>query len=356
MTGNWITRFPVASGNAPYYEREVAKTLGTIYSILGDYSALRREHYLQLAESYLDRCARLLHGENPSALDHNNLADLYRQLDKCKEAQREIDLAFREKPDVLDPTFVQTQAMIFWRQKQPLRALLETQRYGEDHAEHADSDDMDQFIQNQILGARLAANIEADHNDSYLGLASKLLEKARAFVSRKFEPNSKTAIRLSTIDELLGFAYFELPGQEALSVKAFERIQEALAGVAVPPTIEWRRKLGLAKAQTRLARAERRRYSAETSRLYWLAAKNVLQDSARVVNEHFSLASDVELPFPARNFRFSLDTVIADQDLSEESFWQGQGDDSKNLADQGATISLRLQACLEPDAPLKGGA
>jgi tetratricopeptide (TPR) repeat protein len=352
---DWLKAFPVSPQNAPFYQRELAKVLGTLFSILGEYATVKhqQDQYYQRAEQYFSRCIGYIGAEGPSPLDYNNLADLYRQENKCDLAQTQMGIAFQLMGDKYDPAFYHTRAAILWKLDQPLKALLQLQQYTEADAENAQPQDIEQYIDNQIFAAKLAANVRHTARSSYIALSASLLEEARSFVKRKASllGESTTNELLAKIEELLGFAYLELQGNEYGAADTFQHLLE-IPGLTVSKATLWRWKLGCSKALTRLARSVRYRSSAQAAEPHWAAARQLLSGSAQSIGD-FALSDDIALPRRAFNFRLRLDTVVALQSLAEESFRESRRDEAQTLTDDAHTILLTLRSSLEHDAPLK---
>ncbi len=356
-TNEWPTRFGVSAENAGYYKRELWKSLGFLYSFLGDYSKHENQTYFDEALSYLERSNKEVDGDRPTPLDRNNLADVYRQLGKMDKAKELVNQALREMASP-DPSFYNTQAWIFWNERQPISAFLALQQYGEDEADKADDpQDLEQYVQNQIFAAKLAANISDESRPSYLALGASRLDAARLFVNRKKERLGQSSVEklLTEIEELLGYLYLELPGKEELAVEAFDRLKTMTLTAEPNAQIQWRRKLGRAKAYTRLARAQRRRSSSSLAEPYWTSANSILSGCDKDL-ESFALTRDVitEAVARARNFRLRLDTVVAVQALGEESFCEGRTDATGTLLHLQEAILSTLRTAVDTDEELKG--
>jgi tetratricopeptide (TPR) repeat protein len=352
---NWARSFPVSPQHSSYYQRELLKVLGTLFSILGDYAigADKRGQNYKQSEKFLTRCIELIGQGGPTALDHNNLADLYRQEDLCDRAQAEMDTAFELMGNKRDPAFIHTQASIYWKRRQPLRGLLQLQQYSEAEAERATPGDIEQYVENQIFAAKLAANVSETDRSSYIAMSASLLNAARSFVLKQeavLGESSANRLR-AKIEELLGFAYLELPGNEVSAADAFQRLRQ-IRDLTVSKATQWRWKLGHAKALTRLARVHRRRWSTQQAEPYCREAKQILGNSEQSVAD-FGLDDDVALPRRAFNFALRLDTVVALQALAEESFCEGRLDESQTQTDQAGSIVESLRVSLEHDAMLK---
>ena len=72
---------------------------------------------MTLAQQTYRNCTASIDGEAPSALDHNNLADTYRQFGALEKsyyakAHDEIDQAMQLTGSREDPTFLNTEALI----------------------------------------------------------------------------------------------------------------------------------------------------------------------------------------------------------------------------------------------------
>ena len=325
---------PRLRANVGYYRREVLKSIGEIASILLDYAVAPEDKatYRQETEGALKRCCEEIAHEPPSPLDWNNLADVYRQQGRYAEAHETLDQAGPQ----LDPAFQNTRALIFHGENKPLQGLLALQRYGEAQASAASDQDLAQYVENQILAAKLAAAIEPRMSPPHLAQAADLLEAVRQFVdgSEKRRRAVEDEQR-AEIDALLGFTYLQLPGRETAAVEAFARL--AARGYGAGAAVRWRRRLGHARALTRLARSQRRAFSSEHGAQSRKDAAAVLTDSGNALKQ-FGLDTGVALARRDHHLRLHLDTAIAWQALAEETFSQGAWQTAREDRDQGGTI------------------
>jgi hypothetical protein len=343
-----------------YYLRELLKVIGSIASILGERSRTpeKKARYFDEALRALVECTGPIDGDPPSPLDHNNLADLYRQMGDLHrqigaaqvsaaydaKAHREVDLA-SPSGDPSDPAFENTRALIFAGEKQALKGLLALERYGEAAAAGADRPDLVQYVENQILAAKLAAAVEADLPAGCLGLTTAKLEAARGFVERQREQLGAAADELQAqIEELLGYAYLQVPGHESRAVDAYGRL--GARGDNEAADVRWRRQLGRAKALSRLAGSQRRAFSVEAARRFWKDAFAGLASSGTAVKAFGLEAGVASVPRRVRHLRLRLDTVIALQAVAEEGVREGERLDARNLVDQETEILASLRTAL----------
>jgi tetratricopeptide (TPR) repeat protein len=358
---DWSTFPPGDASNVGYYKREYWKTMGTILSMVAENlsSRERREQLFGDAERYLTSCTFPIDGEPASALDYSNLADLYRQVERYEEAHAALQVALSQ-PDGRDPIFYETRAMIFWKQQQPLRALLALQEYTEADARLGSDSDVAQYLENQMLAAKLASWVQ-DSGPPSLILATNILERAQRFLdeqAQRLDAMHAATLRCR-IGDLLGYAYLQLPGSESRAVDVLECICE-LRPEDDPPDASWRRTLNLARARVRLSRWLRRNHSAgaapqlERAQTLLATSEATLTDFPADVGEAWGRRS--------RHLRLQLDTLIVNQEMAEECFYQGellraqarlQGPIATLLTRLGASLEdVRLRAAVNRD--LKG--
>ena len=314
--GAWRQKFPSTQASVDYYRRELSKSIGTIYSILADYSEKQREPFLERARVALAKCTEASVLDPPSPLDLNNLADLYRQWGNFPEAHRQMDEAIRNSPP--DPTFHNTRAMIYRDQGEPLRGMLSLEEYGEKEARDADAHDLyqdvEQYVDNLILEAKLAAAIEGGR-----ALAINVLERARKFLvglpAKTLQSIATDRLRAEIL-ELLGVAYLQTPGNENRAAETF------LGLYALPstdPEVALRRRLDLVNAFIQLAKSQRRTFSSQAAG-HWKAANERAAGSAAAAKA-LDLGSGA-LTARTRHLRLCLDTLVTNHALAEEGFWE----------------------------------
>jgi hypothetical protein len=362
-----------AAGPTPrsgYYRRELLKVVGSIASILGEASRTpdKKAAYLDRALQALAACTKTIDGDPPSPLDHNNLADVYRQIGDHRRqiddaagsaeyyalAHRELDVAC-PPGDPPDPAFCNTRALIFAREKQPLKGWLALERYGEAEAAAADRPDLVQHVENQILAARLAAAVESDLPLPCLGLTVAKLEAARGLVERRRDllgPATARTLQAQT-EELLGYAYLQVPGLESRAADAYNRLR-ALGDEGAPAEVRWQRRLGRAKALSRLAGSQRRAFSAQVARQFWTDGQADLATSAEAVKPFGLDAGAASIPRRVRHVRLLVDTVTALQAVAEEGVREGERIAAKNLLEQENALLAVLGTALT-DVALRQG-
>jgi hypothetical protein len=346
-----FTTFPTAKRNIPYYKSALLEVLGDITSILADYSTnAKREQYLREGEKYLTQC--LQENDLPSPLLRNSLADVSRQLGRYIEAHQQLDEAFLNSP-APDPALYHTRAMIFWEQGLPLKGLFALEQYDESKVKEDAAQDAEQYVENQILAAQLAAAVDCGAGDQYVAIAADILEAARRFLDKRaaiLSPELAQDLR-TRIDELLGFAYLQVPGHESRAVDAFDLLSVA-GGVKAPPEISWRRRLGQAKALTRLARSQRRNFSSQVAAQQCDRANAQLAKSSETIKQ-FGLDSAPPVAARRRRALLHLDTAVAIQALAEESFCEGKLKPAQDMLEQNNDILASLRGALGSDSSLR---
>jgi hypothetical protein len=341
---------PSQKTNQGYYKREIHKVLGTIAGIVAEYAETSdiRTRYLKRGEEALRKANSRINGEEPSPLDHNNLADLYRQRGKYAEAHDEMRQAF-EDPKQIDSTFYHTEALIFWKEKEPLKGIQKLQEYTETCVPEGSDQDLDQYMDNQILAAKLAVTIPPALGTARLVQVADILERARQFLSDRGS-HRKDAIASrarAEVDELLGFTYLSLSGNESLAVEAFERFHDR--GSEDPTTqIRWRRALGRATALTRLARAQRRKFSAQVAAQHREGAANILLDCIAELKV-FGLERNVPRQRRTQHLLLHLNTVVVLHGLAQETFYEGEIQSAQDLVNQQNLILTAARQSLNAD-------
>jgi tetratricopeptide (TPR) repeat protein len=346
---NDFKAFGTSEGNISYYRSSLYATLGDIITILAEYSrdTADRDQRLQEGQKYLDLCLRI----SDQPLIRNSLADVSRQLGRYSEAHQKLDEAFRVSP-VPDPVLYHTRATIFWDQGMPLQGLYAIQQYDQSRVEDKATQNAEQYVDNQILAAKLAAAAgDSARRNQYVALAADILESARAFLDKRSALLEASVQDLrNQIDELLGFAYLQLPGCESRAADAFDRLCLP-AGFKPATEVSWRQRLGRAKALTRLARSQRRNSSVQAAVQYCDRANEQLVNSQDTVKQ-FSIESTVPIARRRRRALLYLDTAVAIQELAEENFCEGKLKSSKDLLDQGGAIFAALHDALGLDISL----
>lgn len=352
---DWNT-FSCISIPPGYYKRELLKIRGNIASILGDYSNVpeKTNEYYDLAEWALKECTKTIDGDPPSPLDHNNLADLYRQTGKCTEAHQELEKALSESKEP-DPTFYSTLAMIFWKERQPWKGMLSLDCYGEAEARQSGAEeDIHQHFENQILWAKLADAVDPMNRDPYLAMVTRKLEDARRFLNEPeirwvLDPDDASKLQVK-IGDLLGFAYLQLPGYEIRSTEVFDRLSAAGA-MSATEELGWRRRINHAKVLTRLARSQRRTFSSQMAAQSRHHAMITLADGETALKS-FGLDPGLPVKKRSKHFLLHLDTVITMQDLAEEFFCGSELQRGKELLEQEEALLISLRATMNNDVDL----
>jgi tetratricopeptide (TPR) repeat protein len=341
--------------NMAYYRREVNKLLGTVSSIRADYSApTESEEHLQRALRAHRACAGTIGGEGPSPLDHNNLADTYRQLGRFDKSQypmahAEIEKALASCGD--DPTFLNTESLIFIDEKRLIEALAVLTAVPQKIATTLkNSQDLAQYLDNQILAAKIASRTDRPKT-LRLCEAGDILEAALRFLdANATRLDESDALRLrAELYELLGFTYLGLDGYERRSVDCYESVARCSDAVSVSGEVRWRRRLGAVRAYTRLARIARRDFDYGTAIDQRKRGRKVFADN---LDELAVLGVGVgQLQVSRlRHALIHLDTAMALQGLAEESFQGREFEDAKLMLDKKDAIVAALRDFRECDA------
>jgi tetratricopeptide (TPR) repeat protein len=340
--------WPATELGAPkgYYVRDALKALGNVVSIAAEYSPVdRKRAMLERSRRYLAECAQRVVEVDASPIDHNNLADLYRQLAEAAtaegkdadargyyvEAHREIDRAITDaaRPD---PAFYHTQALVFRSQRRTEDALRALDSYTEEHAAQGDVLDIEQYVRNRILAAKLQRDWDvADESPDFARIVSTL-ERVRTFLDRQ-----RGSLPSSTVDPLegevgqyLGFALLRWPGHEKQSLDVFARLF-ALMDWQPPAAVAVRCRVASAQAGTRLARRLRAEFSrGEAERRRKQAAADL--DRVRRSIDSLLIDAKVAAGHRQRNLRLRLDAAVAFQMLAEEQFSAEETDGAKALS------------------------
>ena len=173
--------------------------------------------------------------EPPSALDHNNFADLFMKRRKYEDAFAELKKAVDEvrTPNAL---FCKTSADIFWKRRDTSNALRALGGCTATDALLGSVQDVKQYVENQIFAAKLVA-ASPEMAGSYLPLTTSTLESVSRFVDeQKTLLGSSSADELQTkVLELLGRAFLQMPGSEDRAVKSFDLLRELGINVRMRP-------------------------------------------------------------------------------------------------------------------------
>ena len=219
---------------------------------------------LHQAEADLVECAAPIDGDPDSPLDHNNLADLYRQMGDAArrngepvavqnayyaKAHAQLDQACAVDPS--DPAFCHTRAMVYFSQRRYEDALGALEQCNEGRADQASAGDIEQYVVNQMLAAKLLLAATPDDAPPDLARITWVLERARQFTHKyRLALGDNADDLLATVEELLGDAYLQWPRREAAAVDAFDRLSGlksggpwrssgALSPAARPRLIRW---------------------------------------------------------------------------------------------------------------------
>jgi hypothetical protein len=339
-------------GNADYYYREVNKVLGTVASFRADYSesSKERKDYLQRALEACKACSHDIGGEKASPLDHNNLADTYRQLGSFDRsdygrAHKEVHIALSDSPH--NPTFVNTEASIFIDEGNLDRAFDILTATSPEQIED-ESPDLVQYVDNQILAAKVISGTSRPRIVR-LSRAADILEAAVRLLREKAARLEAEEVRLTAeLNELLGFTYLGLPGYERSSVECYERLAPLWDLASTTTEVRWRRRLGGVRAYTWLARASRRDFDYGTAANQRQRGRKVINDNLEELDA-FRLEKGQPTALLLRQARIKLDTAMALQGLAEESFHGGELADAKELLDKKDSILVAVRDFREDD-------
>ncbi len=326
------------AANVPYYRRELYKVLGSIAGVHADYSEENKQQYLKLTLDAYSACVDEVGGEAASPLDHNNLADTYRQCGRFDQslyakAHSEVDIALVSSPD--DPTFLNTKAMIFIDEKKLDEAATLLTRVAPAKSAKVSSQDIVQYLDNQILAAKVISGTQRPRVVRQ-SLAADILEAAVRFHQDRgasIEDRLDRDRLAADLHELLGFTYLGLQGYERRSVECYECVGRLFHTVHATAEVRWRRRLGTVRAHTWLARAARRKFDFGTAGDQRRRGRKVLNDN---LDELGSWCADKgQSSAVARpQARVKLDTAMALQGLAEESFFGGELEYTKQLLDK----------------------
>jgi len=311
------TKFP--DNSKGFHMRELYKVLGSIHSIVAE--NLSKQEFYVAADNYLAKCTLLIVGENGSALDHNNLADLYRKMGRYEDARREIDKAFELSGETPDPAFYYTRAEIFRAQGSRWEGVEALNGYTEARARK--DDEIRGYIRNQIFAAKLVAE-DSSLGRWQLALSIDILERAKAFLEcekARVQAEQRRGLECE-LNELIGIAYLELSHSEEKSIRA---LADSLRVCADDRSeAQWKRTVALARAHVRHARALRQRTAIPEAARDRLKAERWLEDSDSKLSAFPVYDDKNKSPGrAARRFRLHFDALVVNQELAEELFQQG---------------------------------
>jgi hypothetical protein len=342
-----------------YYIREALKGLGFVLSIAAEYAVDRtqRGDLLRRSEKLLEDCAQDMPSEAASAIDFNNLADLFRQVavftkpDKPDVAddyyRKALDYSLRAI-DRRDPAFFHTRALIFYNQGRIGESLETLASYRAEEADQGDPQDLTQYIENQIFAAKLLWRAGTDGEPPDWERLVWTLERAMAFVERRRNRwgVSQADRTIAEIHQMLGFAYLQWPGHESKAITAINHLFD-LEHVKIPVVSHTRSRLYRGQARTRWARTQRRQFtrgSAASARKD--AATDLMAAAGRIrpIIEKPQAGGAAE----QRTWRLALDIAVALQSLADERFVAEERAAVRELTDeQGKILSCVRAARLD---------
>jgi hypothetical protein len=324
-----------------YYTREFDKDIGDVLAIYAEHVALPQRGKLLLeAKEYLERCVQPNADEEPTPLDHNNLADLYRQLGALagsneagnfyERAHTEIDAALPQNVTP-DPTFHDTLALLLLAENRLDEAAAVLDPYlGDNRVERLCAEDRYQCIRNQILAAKLSVRRLEDEGARR---AIDILESTLRLIAKtRGELRGKADALDAEITELLSFAHLRLDDHQDEAVAHFDRLIKS-AGWRPSPAAELRARVGRALALGGHARRERRHSS-------YGVAEALRARAAEDVRRITELLKEVKLDASQSPERLRtleglwLDAVRAIQLLAEELYAGHESKAAQDLAGQ----------------------
>jgi hypothetical protein len=338
-----------------FYIREALKGLGFVLSIAADYPTSRdqRRQFLDRSEPLLKECAGTVIDEAASAIDFNNLADLYRQFaeltkpdapDKSEEYYRQAVDYSRLAIATPDPAFFHTRALIFFSQGKLVEALETLAEYGAAQAEHGDEQDLTQYIENQILAAKLLSRAATDHEPPDRERIAWTLERAAAFAEahRARLGDEETDTTIARIDQLLGFAHLHWQGHERKAIAAIDH-RFSLRHSKISPASGARSRLYRGQAWTRWARTQRRQFTRGSAAS---ARKDAAKDLMAIAAWIRPIVENQQPPGATqqRTWRLALDIAVALQALADECFAAEETAAARELADEQGKILTRVRA------------
>lgn len=353
-----------------YYLREVYKDIGDAAGTIADHLSTlsTRRRYLDQALGYLQRCVDTLLNEPPSPLDHNNLADLYRQLGDLArkedgnviEAARLYGLAHTHvalalsppaKDAAPDPFYLNTSAVLLASEQRYRQALNELENYTAAHALlSGESQEQYQYVSNLMLAAKLEV---ADHQaDDPRGVvhATRILGRAEQFLGLSTHqlPHDEVDELRTQVRDLLAFAYLQSPRGEARAKTVFEQVMVPAWNPST--TAELRTRVGYLTALVRIARHERRLSSLATADALRHKASREIQPVFALLKK-LAVTSDVPGDIRKRNIGSWLDAVAVMQLLAEEKLCGHDAQAARALVRVAGEHLVQLRGEVSPSGP-----
>ena len=350
-----------------FYLREVYKDLGAIASIVAEYAAdaAAAQRLFDRAAPYLIRCTETLEGEAASAIDYNNLADFYRQLGDAAalrgqraQAQTHYAAADEQMMRVFaatrpgDPAFHNTAALLYQAEGRHAEALRVLAEYSSDLAlsPAADRQDREQYLDNQILAARLTVGpmptlLSLTQARAILMAADSFLDRTRG----EFTPGTCSRL-LTEILQLLAFAELQLPNAELAAALTFGRLF-ADAEWKPAPLVALRARIGRARARGRAARVYRRRAEPQQAAAM---RESAVKDAAEIVKalDNERLEPDAAAPRTG----LWIDATRALLLLAEEELSASELGEARKHGDAAGKLLMALDAvavAAGADGPLR---
>lgn len=328
METTGLGSFTSSIDNVGFYKRELLKTLALMNSILGEHSAdkVEKAKLFGDAENYFKQCTIEKDHDPPTALDYNNLADIYIKMGKYTNALEEMHKAFAVSPR--NAMFCSTSAGMYWKKGKERdlgSALFQLGRCTETDARLGGPQEMQQYVENQILAAKFVKRVP-DLEKSYLPFSISILERARQFV--EVEKEALGGVRSGELEvrlyELLGYAHLQIPNNAQHAVDMFERALKTEGSDASDET-KWKRRVPFARALIRLAGYKRHEVNhGEAAELRSRAEEQLINSEKELSKFDVNLKSDAVKSISRRSrfVRIHLDTLIANLELAEECFYQ----------------------------------
>lgn len=341
-----------------YYAREFAKDIGSILSIYAEFGPLSdRKALLLEACPHLEASVQQPDpNEPPTPLDHNNLADLYRQLAVLADppdaarlftlAHGEVDQALAKE---LDPTFHETRALLLLAQGRGGEAAKVLEPcVGETRDDGLCSKDRVQSVQNQLLAAKISVKSLGDDG---VRPAIGILDSALRYVARvRTELKGEAEEFEANITELLSFAHLRI-NDYPKAVERFDTLIALPGWAGATSATKLRARVGRVLALGGYARRERRQSS-------YPAAKTLRARAAQDVADVLGLMkATVKLDTAGRQRLVEglwLDAVRAIQLTAEELYAGFESTAAQSMAGELAPLLTTLAGPLDARVDAEG--
>jgi hypothetical protein len=341
-----------------YYAREFSKDIGSILSIYAEFGPLSERKALLLeARPHLEASVQQPDpNEPPTPLDHNNLADLYRQLAVLADpldaaglftlAHGEVDQALAKERD---PIFHGTRALLLLAQGREGEAAKVLEPYvGETRDEGLCSKDRVESVQNQLLAAKISVK---GLGDDGVRPAIGILDSARRYVARvRSELKGDAEEFEANITELLSFAHLRIKDYPK-AVERFDTLIVLPGWAGATSATKLRARVGRVLALGGYARRERRQSS-------YPGAKTLRARAAQDVADVLGLMkATVKLDTPGRQRLVEglwLDAVRAIQLTAEELYAGFESAAAQDMSGELAPLLTTLAGPLDARVDAEG--